>query len=175
MSLPNPGMDFTAYQTLTATEMDNLVENIEALADGSGLDNSAVTPAKLLTGTGSSWVWQSWTPTLGGWSSNPTGGLYYYTVVGKMCTVNITQPNNGTSNATTCTFTLPLTSRNLTSMTWTAPAKIVDNGSNSTTPGMARVQANSSTLTVYKDFAFNAFTASGNKRVDNCILTYEIA
>lgn len=53
MSLPNPGMDFTAYQTLTATEMDNLVENIEALADGSGLDNSAVTPAKTLYGVAS--------------------------------------------------------------------------------------------------------------------------
>lgn len=78
-------MDFTAFDPLTATEMDNLVENIEALADGSGLDDSAVTTAKindgavtnakLATGAGElGAAWQTWTPTL----SNLSGGTQTY-------------------------------------------------------------------------------------------------
>ena len=47
MSLPNPGMDFTALDPLTAAEMDDIVENIEALADGSGLDDGAIGNTKL--------------------------------------------------------------------------------------------------------------------------------
>lgn len=47
MALPNPGMDFTAFDTLPAASLDDMVENIEALADGSGLDDGAVTNAKL--------------------------------------------------------------------------------------------------------------------------------
>lgn len=42
MSLPNPNMDFSAFDTLPATELDDIVENIEALADGSGMDSTAV-------------------------------------------------------------------------------------------------------------------------------------
>lgn len=33
--LPNPAMDFTAFDTLPAASLDDLVENIEALEDGS--------------------------------------------------------------------------------------------------------------------------------------------
>lgn len=46
MSLPVPSMSFSPFAILTAEEMNDLVENIEALADGSGLDNGAVEPAK---------------------------------------------------------------------------------------------------------------------------------
>lgn len=55
-NLPNPGMSFTPFDILTAAEMNDLVENIEALATGSGIGdgaigttgiaNNAVTPAK---------------------------------------------------------------------------------------------------------------------------------
>lgn len=47
MALPNPGMDFTAFDTLPAASLDDMVENIEALADGSGLDDKAIATAKL--------------------------------------------------------------------------------------------------------------------------------
>lgn len=46
MSLPYPGMDFTPFDILTASELDQMVENIESLADGTGLDAAAVTPSK---------------------------------------------------------------------------------------------------------------------------------
>ncbi len=42
MTLPNPGMDFDALDTLTAVEMDDIVENIEAIATGLG-DGTALT------------------------------------------------------------------------------------------------------------------------------------
>jgi len=56
MSLPNPDMNFTAFDILTAAEMNQLVENIEALADGSGLDDGAVTPNKLGTGAAADYI-----------------------------------------------------------------------------------------------------------------------
>lgn len=46
MALPNPSMSFSPFAILTAEEMNDLVENIEALADGSGLDDGAIGPAK---------------------------------------------------------------------------------------------------------------------------------
>lgn len=46
MSLPNPGMNFTPFDPLPASDLNDMVENIEALADGSGIDDGAVTPAK---------------------------------------------------------------------------------------------------------------------------------
>lgn len=41
-NLPNPGMDFTPFDILTAEEMDDLVENIESLADGTGIGDGAL-------------------------------------------------------------------------------------------------------------------------------------
>lgn len=50
MSLPNPNMDFEAFDTLPASQLDDLVENIEALADGSGLADNSVVSSKLSSG-----------------------------------------------------------------------------------------------------------------------------
>lgn len=40
--LPNAGMSFTPFDILTAAEMNNIVENIEALSDGSGLEAGSI-------------------------------------------------------------------------------------------------------------------------------------
>lgn len=68
------------------------------LADG------AVTPEKLITGTGTSWAWQSWTPTLTGASTNPTLGTNSvaegrYTQIGKtvICQIDIKFGTSGTN------------------------------------------------------------------------------
>jgi hypothetical protein len=50
VALPNPGMAFSPFDILTAEEMNNLVENIEALADGTGLNDNIVTSNKLNLG-----------------------------------------------------------------------------------------------------------------------------
>lgn len=42
MPLPNPGQSFDPFDTLPASDLNDMVENIEALADGSGLDDGAI-------------------------------------------------------------------------------------------------------------------------------------
>ncbi len=116
----------------------------------------------------------AWVPTFTGFSANPTGGLYYYTVSGKNVTLYIRQPNNGTSNATGFTISLPIQAKTLTNMIWVGPAGIIDNGTAGTSPGMLYITSGSTTLTVYKDFAGNVFTNTGNKRIAYGSITYEI-
>lgn len=38
MPLPNPGMNFTPFDPLPASDLNDIVENIESLADGTGFD-----------------------------------------------------------------------------------------------------------------------------------------
>lgn len=50
-NLPNQSMSFSPFAILTAEEMNNLVENIEALADGTGVGDEAITTAKVAPST----------------------------------------------------------------------------------------------------------------------------
>lgn len=52
--------------------------------------------------------WQSWTPTFGGFSTNPSGTCRYC-IIGKLCYVVIHLTSSGTSNANTFTISLPVT------------------------------------------------------------------
>lgn len=45
--LPNPDQGFTPFDPLPAAELNKMVANIEALAAGTGLDDGAVSSAKL--------------------------------------------------------------------------------------------------------------------------------
>lgn len=47
MPLPNPGMNFTPFDPLPASDLNDIVENVEALADGSGLDANSVGASNL--------------------------------------------------------------------------------------------------------------------------------
>jgi hypothetical protein len=47
-NLPNDGMSFSPFAILTAEEMNDLVENIESLADGTGIGDGSV-PVTALT------------------------------------------------------------------------------------------------------------------------------
>lgn len=47
MSLPNPGMSFTPFDPLPASDMNDIVENIEALAAGTGLNDGSIVNAKI--------------------------------------------------------------------------------------------------------------------------------
>lgn len=43
MALPNPGMDAVPFTPLTAEFLDDMIENIESLSDGTGFQNGAIT------------------------------------------------------------------------------------------------------------------------------------
>lgn len=113
--LPNLGMDFTPFDTLPAASLDDLVENIEALAAGTGLNVSAVTPEKILTGTGTTWAWTAYTPTVtlvtGGTNGNATitGG---YKQIGKTVNYWIKYVIGGTTSfagTTAIHYSVPVT------------------------------------------------------------------
>lgn len=117
----------------------------------------------------------SWSPTITGFSAAPASGIYQYVRVGKLVTIFITQPNNGTSNATTFTISLPFTALTLTSMQWVAPvAQVVDSGTVSG-PGVAVISSAGTTVNFLKTGAGGAFTGSGNKRIPAFSMTYETA
>lgn len=50
MSLPNPSMSFTPLDPLPASDLNDMVENIEALAAGTGLNDGVITEAKMANG-----------------------------------------------------------------------------------------------------------------------------
>lgn len=52
MPLPNPGMTFTPFDPLPASDLNDMVDNIEALADGSGLDSGIIESSHLKTSSG---------------------------------------------------------------------------------------------------------------------------
>jgi len=50
MALPNPSMVFTPFDPLPASDLNDLVENIESLADGTGFDAGAIDTADIADG-----------------------------------------------------------------------------------------------------------------------------
>ena len=118
-------------------------------------------------------VWQNWTPTLTGWSSNPPG-IYRYCLIGKLCTVMILHSDAGISNATNSIITAPFASKSGGGY-WMNSCQFRNNGATSATPGQAQIGNGSSNINFYTTFAGGAWTASGDKRILNCVLTYEIA
>lgn len=120
-------------------------------------------------------VWKSWVPTFGGFSADPTGGLYFYTVIGKTCICTIQQPNNGTSNATNFTITAPLTSVTRTNASWIGYGQGTDNTSTYMPSVIGALPSNSATITLATGGGATGWTNSGGKRVQSFFLIYEIA
>lgn len=57
----------TFGEVKTAAQWTDLGDNDRALKDGTGIDDGAILPEHLVTGAGTSWAWQSFTPT---WTSS---------------------------------------------------------------------------------------------------------
>ena len=107
------------------------------------------------------WVDYSSTSTVTGWSST-SSKVIKYTIVGKVliCEFSI----NGTSNSATTSFTLPFSNANFTSKARGCYA--VNNGAVISTGGVAWVNSNQNTVTIYRDWALTAsWTASGAKQI----------
>jgi len=107
------------------------------------------------------WVDYSATSTLVGWSSTSTK-IIKYTIVGKVAMVEFAI--QGTSNSTTTSFTIPLTNANVCSKARGCYA--ANNSAALSGGGVAWMNSNSSTVTIYTDWALNSnWTASGNKHI----------
>lgn len=119
--------------------------------------------------------WFNWTPTITGYSTPPSGGVYRFRINGRTVFCVIREPNNGISNATTLTISVPVAPINITNLLWLYPAAMTDNGASMTTYGRAVVAGTSSEIV----FGINpavpgGFTASEGKRVAACDIWYEI-
>lgn len=100
-----------------------------------------------------------WSPTYGGFSTPPSGGVNRYCLQDKLCNFYIAPTVNGTSNATTFTVTLPFNAKNIQVL---AVSFTNDNGGAVTFGGYALTGVSSNVLSVSK--ASGAWTASGGKR-----------
>lgn len=104
------------------------------------------------------WVDYSATSTVVGWSSFTTKKISYKIIDDVMIVdFNI----EGTSNATTISFTIP---SNASSATFILSAYIINNGSASSNAGRINSASGSNVITVQRDGQNTAFTASGTKR-----------
>lgn len=106
----------------------------------------------------------TWTPTWGGFSAAPSGGVARYVKIGKMVYCFVNSWAAGTSNATTKTITLPFNSASADVMAGMGHA--FDNGAFSTNPMRIDTRAASATADLYKDINATAWTASGSAVAD---------
>lgn len=114
--------------------------------------DSAITPAKLQTGTGSSWTWQTWSPTLANITEGNGTKTAKYVQMGKTVFFRLAFVLGTTSAVSTGpTFTLPVTGANYgqsgTAQPSIATARYEDTGT-SATPGTASLQSGGTIATL---------------------------
>lgn len=153
------------------------------------ITDSAVTPAKLLAGTGSSWSWQSWSPT---WTNLTVGNgslASVYTQIGKTVIARISLVfGASTSISGTVSFTLPVTSINYglggTAQPVVGWSWLEDTGNTnyqgnvslaSTTTGRVKVYTTSSTYAGTADLSSTIPFTWGSGDSINVTIVYEAA
>jgi len=99
----------------SVTTTDLTVSTNISLPNGSvttaALADSAVTPAKLVAGTGSSWAWQSWTPTWANLTVSSSTVSAKFIQIGKTVSYRIVVIlAGGNAPSGSVTFSLPVTS-----------------------------------------------------------------
>lgn len=118
---------------------------------------------------------QTWSPTLVGFSANPTSTVYKYYKSGNIVTCVVRQGGLGTSNATNFTISLPFTAATISSGYWGAMIwDWTDNGVTGTVAGIATIASAGTVMTLYKGVGSTAWTAAGTKGA-NLTITYEAA
>lgn len=107
----------------------------------------------------------NWSPTIVGFSANPSGAIYQFKIEGKWCFLNWQQPNNGTSNSTSFTISLPVAAATNTGdgAIWITPFAI-NNGTESTTKDYMAVTSGGTVVTLFKNSSPTGWTNSGGKR-----------
>lgn len=114
--------------------------------------------------------WKTWTPVFTGFSVAPTVNSARFIEIGNLVIARL-NINNGTSNATTFTVTLP-TGADGDSKQFFVAAITTDNGIAGTTPGLLKTRTGSVTADLYTDTASAGWVASGSKKA-NWTIMYE--
>ena len=105
-----------------------------------------------------------WTPGYTGFSVNPTPSEAIFIALPQLCFIHLRHSSAGTSNATSFTITgLPIPVKAGVTPNCHA-AYAMDNSAALTGP--VRVSPSGTTLTLFKDAASGAWTASGSKYAD---------
>lgn len=117
----------------------------------------------------------NWSPTIVGFSSNPANGVYRFRVVGKRCDLTISQPSNGTSNATNFTLTLPITCATISNYVAVAVGGFITNNGTDANGGAGFILSAGTTLILYRDQLGTAWTNTNGKRFSSLQISYEIA
>lgn len=121
--------------------------------------------------------WMYWLPAPTGYSSVPTNTIYLYRIVNKTIQIRYREGANGTSNATTISFTAPFAAQTISNGAWiTVSGTCVDNGSNPGTTACFSITSGSSTINAYKtpDLGTTAWTNVNGKRISYAIFEYPI-
>lgn len=119
----------------------------------SGIKNESLGTAATDLGS----AWQTGTPAATGFSSKTDDALVYKQIGKTMfCNFKI----EGTSNATTLTFTLPAAAKNTTSY---GGIRTANSGAFGVNPGLITFAAASATATCFRDHSSAAFTNTGTK------------
>lgn len=176
-----PNADFGVYASGRITTADLHVTNTgtvlgAATGGPKGIDTlNAV--ALYVNGVAAGAVTGSFTATLTGCNTSPTGTCHY-TIIGTSVTLQI--PGiNGTSNATSMTLTGLPAAIQIATVGKTIPMfNLTDNGAPSVM-GLAALAAGSGTITFSKYGALNVasttgFTASGVKGVSSTVIVYDL-
>lgn len=118
-----------AATTITNANISD--QRVFATVGSGNIGDSSVTPAKLQSGTGSSWAEQSWTPTFTNFTIGNGTRTSTYTQIGKQVFFRIEVTLGSTSSVSgTITFSLPVTAASTyTTSSPLARATIVDSGS----------------------------------------------
>lgn len=148
------------------TAVDAVTDVLAADINDVRLEIAAIETQLLTVGT--------WVPTFTGFSVDPASGNYRYHKVGKVFTIFVAMPNNGTSNATGLTITLPFTAATITGMAWYGFGYVYDNGALLADPGRNVIASAGTVVNCYTTSGGAGWTASGNKRCGFSI-TYETA
>jgi hypothetical protein len=126
----------------------------------SGASNPSITPNLLKDFIG---TWQTWTPTHGGFSADPTV-VAKYCLIGKLLFLSINTTVAGTSNATSYSLTLPPGFVSATGRSQIFVSGIgTNNSAGLTTPVRVTASSGSGTLTLQINPTGNTWTASGTK------------
>ena len=117
--------------------------------------------------------WLTYTPAITGYSANPTNTMYQYQVTGDIVRLHLNELGAGTSNATTKTYSVPFTSRNVAGQAWRYVLPIpFDNGA-AKAVGEAVLVVNSSVISMFLS-AGGVWTASGSAALYTCDGQYQI-